>query len=96
MSYRDSSPWTDKTELMCLLIFKKLQSEDFPRGKQKKYCEKMAENTGLTFNTINAKVGNYKSVAGIINKSNYSKNTVNIYNKYGHLPIYDIELLITT
>jgi hypothetical protein len=52
MSYRNDSLWNDKTELMCLVIFLKLKAENFPRGKLKKYCKAMSEETGLDYGSI--------------------------------------------
>ena len=94
MTYKKNSNWNDKNELKCLLIFKKLKAEYFPRGKQAKYCREMASTTNLDKGNISAKVCNYKSVAGINNHSNASKNTIRIYNKYGHLSVNKISSLI--
>lgn len=91
MSYRIDSEWNAKNELKCLVIFKKLEQEGFPRGRQMPYCREMAQNTKLSAENISAKVGNFKSVAKINNKSNASINTVEIYNNYGHLSTNQIE-----
>ena len=80
MSYR--SNWNEKNELKCLLIFKKLQANGFPRGKQMEYCREMEKYTSLDAGNISAKVSNYKSVAKVNNESNASQNTIRIYNKY--------------
>jgi len=94
MSYRESSLWNEKNEFRCLLIFKKLQAKNFPRGKQMEYCREMSKITKLDSGNISAKVCNYKSVAGVNNNSNASINTVAIYHKYGHLSIQEVEKLI--
>jgi len=94
MTYRDNSNWNKQNELKCLLIFKKLEAENFPRGKQIDYCKSMEKITNLSVGSISAKVCNYKSVAQINNDSNASKNTIDIYCKYGSLSISEILNLI--
>ncbi len=91
MGYKDSSLWNDENELHCLIIFKKLQAENFPRGKQMEYCREMSKITKLDAGNISAKVCNYKSVAGINNHSNASTNTIKFYKEYGNLSIQEIE-----
>jgi hypothetical protein len=91
MSYRKDSEWNDKNELKCLIIFKKLEKENFPRGGQIFYCREIAQNTKLSVGNISAKVGNFKSIAGINKKSNASKNTKEIYDKYCNYSINEIE-----
>lgn len=91
MTYRADSEWNRKNELNCLIIFKELESKGFPRGEQMKCSRKMAKYTNLDAGNISAKINNFKSVAGINAKSNASKNTVEIYKQYGHLPINQIE-----
>ena len=86
MHYRN---WSDKSELLCLQAFKKLQQQGFPRGKQALLCaelaEKLAKTTKLTTGSLSAKICNYKSVAGINNPSNASENTRKLYAQYSHL-----------
>ncbi|WP_146032944.1 hypothetical protein [Geothermobacter hydrogeniphilus] len=94
MSYRETSLWNNENELRCLIIFKKLETENFPRGKQMEYCREMSKITGLEPGNISAKVSNYKSVAGINNNSNSSVNTVDFYCKYTHLSIQEIQKII--
>jgi hypothetical protein len=94
MTYNESSEWNEKNEMQCLVIFKKLECENFARGKQVEYCQKMAAITKLDVGNISAKISNYKSVAGVNKPSNASKNTKQIYQKYGHLSIAEIESLI--
>ena len=91
MGYKDNSFWNDINELRCLIIFKKLQDEKFPRGKQMEYCREMEKISKLDAGNISAKVSNYKSVAGINNHSNASTNTINFFNEYGKLTIKEIE-----
>jgi len=94
VGYRTNSQWNEKNELRCLVILKKLQTENFPRGKQMEYCRKMSSITALDEGNISAKVSNYKSVAGINNSSNASINTIELYQKYNSLSIQEIEELI--
>jgi hypothetical protein len=94
MSYRATSQWNDENEIRCLVIFKKLEAEDYPRGKQMEYCREMSRVTNLDPGNISAKVCNYKSVAGVNNASNASVNTVELYRKYGHFSIKKLESLI--
>ena len=91
MNYRNDSLWNDKNELRCLLIFKKLQAEGFPRGKQIEYCRELSKNTKLDSGSLSAKVCNYKSVAGVNNASNASIKTKELYKNFGHLSVHDLE-----
>ncbi len=94
MSYRKNSEWNERNEIRCLIIFKKLKYENFTRGKQIEYCQKMSKLTNLAATNISAKVGNYKSVAGINKPSNASQNTKKIYEKYKNFTIKELEDLI--
>jgi len=94
MNYKNGSLWNDENELRCLIIFKKLQAENFPRGKQMEYCREMSKITKLEPGNISAKVGNYKSVAGVNNHSNASINTIKFYEKYSSLSIQEIENIL--
>ena len=94
MAYRKNSLWNDNNEIKCFLIFKMLDKEGFPRGKQNQYCFEMSKVSNLTSGSISAKICNYKSVAGINNSSNASKNTIRIYNKYKNLSIDELEKIV--
>jgi len=94
MSYRATSHWNENNEIKCLIIFKKLQASNFPRGKQMEYCREMSRSTNLDPGNISAKVCNYKSVAGVNYASNASVNTVELYKRYGHLSIKELENLV--
>jgi len=83
--YNPGSKWNDQSELKCLYIFKLLEEEGFPRGKQLKMCVDISEETGLSAGNLSAKVSNFKSVAGVNNPSNASENTRSIFAEYGHL-----------
>lgn len=94
MSYRENSEWNEKNEIRCLIIFKKLEQDNFPRGKQMVYCREMEKITNLDAGNISAKVSNFKSVAGVNKSSNASVNTVEIYKKYKSYPISELEALL--
>lgn len=94
MSFRKNSNWNEKNELKAFLIFKKLEKECFPRGKQMELSRQMAKNTNLSEGSISAKVSNYKSLAGINNNSNASKATKLLYSKYKDLSIKELEQII--
>jgi len=91
MSYKENSLWNDENEIRCLIIFKKLQAENFPRGKQMEYCREMSKITNLDPGNISAKVSNYKSVAGVNNHSNASVNTIKFYKEYCDLSIKEVK-----
>lgn len=93
-TYRSTSDWNDKNELLCLLIFKRLEAEGFPPGRQSELCREMSRTTNLDASNISAKVSNYKSLAGINNESNASTNTISIYRRYGNRTITEIQKII--
>jgi hypothetical protein len=92
-SYRRDSKWDDEMELRCLVIFKKLQTEGFPTGRQMKLCQALSSSSGLSARTLSAKVSNFKSVAGINNAAHVSSNTVSMYKLYGKRSVAEIEQL---
>ena len=92
--YNASSNWNDLAELKCLYIFKVLQEEDFPYGKQRKMCMDISDETDLSVGNLSAKVSNFKSVAGENNESNASTNTRAIYAEYGHFPSNELRKVI--
>lgn len=94
MAYLADSEWNEANELRCLIIFKRLQAEGFPRGRQAELCREMASITRLEYTNISAKVTNYKSVAGIIGESNASINTREIYARYGQLSLPELKALL--
>ncbi len=97
MSYRADSNWNEKNELRCLVIFKKLEEQRFPRGKQMDYCREMSLTvSGLGAGNISAKVSNYKSVAGVNSHSNASVNTKELFAKYSSFTIAELENIIAT
>lgn len=90
MGYRKDSLWDDTSELHCLLAFKKLEAEGFPRGRQIEYCRQLVKTTGLSSGSLSAKICNYKSAAGVNNDSNASIKTKEIFDKYGCLSIQEL------
>ena len=94
MNYKDTSDWNDINELRCLLILKKLIDENFPRNRQMELCREVAKINNLTSGSISAKVSNYKSLAGINNKSNFSNNSIIIYEKCKQYSISELEKVI--
>ncbi len=94
MAFRETSNWNKKSELETLLIFKQLEQEKFPRGRQMELCIQMSRKYNLTKGNISAKVGNYKSEAKINNASNSSKETIETYKRYKDLSIKEIQNLI--
>ena len=94
MSYRVNSNWNEKNEIRCLIILKKLQEANFPRGKQMEHCREISITANLDPTNISAKVSNFKSVAGINNYSNASANTIEIFKKYGSFSIHELKRII--
>lgn len=94
MNYRDASVWDEKNEIRCLIIFKKLQANQYRKGKQAVYCREMSLITKISPSIISAKVSVYKSVAGVNNATKVAVNTVEVYKKYGHLSAQELEKLI--
>lgn len=94
MNYKDSSDWNDINELRCLVILMKLIDENFPRKRQIELSREMASKCNLTIGSISAKVSNYKSLAGVNNKSNSSNNSKIIYKKYHQFSVIELEKLI--
>lgn len=92
--YKNDSGWNDLNELRCLLAYKQLEDWGFPRNKLSELAREIALLSGLDAGSVKAKIGNYKSVAGVIGKSNASKNTMFIFEKFGHLSTPEIMDLI--
>lgn len=89
-----ASGWTLENELRCFVIFKKLEDESFPRGRQSELCRELESKTELSFNTINAKVGNLKSEAGVTGESHPSDATKFIMKHYGKMSLQEAEALL--
>ena len=71
--------------MRCLLAYKQLEEAKFSRNKLTELAKDIAHLSGLTVGSAKAKIGNYKSVAGIAGHSNASPNTKSMYSQYGHL-----------
>lgn len=80
--YRVGSKWNDINEMRCLLAFILLKQKNFPRNMLSELAEGIAKISGLGAGSVKAKIGNFKSVAGITGHSNASKKTLDIYHKY--------------
>ncbi|MDY0340542.1 MAG: hypothetical protein RBS17_04955 [Coriobacteriia bacterium] len=93
MAFRSGSLWSERNELRCLALMKKLHEEGSPAGRQAEYSRALAASTGLSVRSVNAKIGNFKSLAGLIGPSNWSQNSKAAWEKYGHLPAAEIQAL---
>ena len=88
--------WTDREELMCLEIYKKLIENNFKRGLRTKLCRKMASKPRTpSFSSINLKVGNYEylftnGAKGMFGGAQ-NRRTVKIYNLFKDCSIEEIE-----
>lgn len=94
--YRAGSKWNDLNELRCLHALKQLQEKSFPRNLLTELAEGIAKISGLDVGSVKAKIGNYKSVAGVTGHSNASQNTVFIYNKYGQFSAVKLQEFISS
>ncbi len=104
MAYEYGSGWNDITELQCLLIMKKLvfikgTAEKFPRGPQADLCRELLAKlkkigNPLTYESLSAKVSNYKSVAGYNEEHKTSENTRRLHSEYEKYTIKELELVI--
>jgi len=92
--YRTGSKWNDSNELLCLQAYKKLEEDKFPRNMLTELAKKIAHQSGLSLGSVKAKIGNYKSVAGVTGHSNASQNTLSMYRNYGHLNSSKLQELI--
>ena len=92
--YRSGSKWSDLNELKCLLAYKQLEDQNFPRNMLSDLAAEIALQSGLPVGSVKAKIGNYKSVAGVTGHSNASQNTYSMYKNYGHLNSTELQKLI--
>ena len=86
--------WTDREELMCLVIYKKLMKNDFEKGLKSTLCYEMASKPNTpTFDSIILKIGNYKYLFtnGAKGLKNCSKGNKRIYNEFKDCSIKEIE-----
>lgn len=90
MAFRSGSLWSEQNELRCLVLMKKLYEEGSPAGRQAQ-CARGVHR--LSVRSVNAKIGNFKSLAGLIGPSNWSQNSKAAWEKYGHLSAVEIQSL---
>ncbi len=93
-NFNSGSGWSLEMELECFLIFKKLEEASFLRGMQTELCNELASRSNLSLETVKAKVGNFKSEAGVTNESNSSKATIYIVENFGHFSAPEAEALL--
>lgn len=93
MAFQQGSLWSERNEIRCLAVMKRLEAEGFPRGRQAQYSRELAAAAGLPVRSVNAKVGNFKSLAGLIGPSNWSQNSEAIWKRYGHLSASEVQAL---
>ncbi|WMN64836.1 hypothetical protein [Vibrio parahaemolyticus] len=94
-TFQTNSGWNLETEIRCLIIYKTLEEVDFPRGLQSDLCSILAESIGLKFESVKAKVGNYKSEFGITGVSHSSEATKCLAKSFGHMTRIELEALLT-
>ena len=92
--FNEGSGWSLRMELECFLIFKKLEAANFPRGMQTDLCNELKSRSSLSSGTITAKVGNFKSEAGVSRASNSSQATKYIAENFGELSVSETEALL--
>jgi len=92
--YRAGSKWSDLNELRCLHAFKQLEEARFPRNMLSDLARVIAQKSGIPEGSVKAKIGNYKSVAGITGHSNSSLETQSMYRNHGHLSLAKLKELI--
>ena len=88
--------WTDREELMCLGIYKKLMENKFEKGLRSKLCCEMSLKPNTpSFSSIMLKVGNYEYLftngdKGLVGGSK-NRRTIKIYNLFKDCSIKEIE-----
>ena len=91
--------WDDRTEVMCLLIYKILMEKNFQRGLRTKLCQEMAiKKDTPSYNSINLKVGNYEYLFTNGARGMYggakNRRTINIYMKFKDYSIKELKDVI--
>jgi hypothetical protein len=94
-NFNKNSGWSFELELECFIIYKLLEVENFPRGKHSELCEQLAKSTIVSFDSIKAKVGNFKSELGVNNPSHSSEATVFIASTFGKMTLNEAKALLT-
>jgi len=92
--FSSSSEWSLENELRCFVIFKQLEADKFPRGMHSDLCREFESKSNLSFNTINAKVGNFKSESGVTGDSHASEATKYIVKQYGSMSLSETKALL--
>ncbi len=92
--YRKDSVWNDVLELKCLIVLKKLIEQNFKHGLRQVLCKELSKESVASPGTLSAKVGNYRSLAGLARHSNYSKNSKHLYDKYKDHSVAELEQAI--
>ncbi|MBM9518907.1 hypothetical protein JWG39_03645 [Desulforhopalus vacuolatus] len=93
--FSSSSEWSLENELRCFVIFKQLEAENFTRGMQSDLCREFESKSNLSFNTINAKVGNFKSESGVTGDSHVSEATKYLVAQYGSMSLPETKALLS-
>lgn len=94
MEFRAGSQWSEQNEIRSFIIFKQLQLEGFPYGRQAELCREMAAVTNLDWSNISAKVTNYKSLAGLVRPNHASRNSAAIYERYRDYSVGQLRALL--
>ena len=89
------SGWDEGIELQCLIIFKRLFVEDFPRGKQIEYCRDLSTELNISADRLSARVRNFKAAAGMNETCEASAHTIRFYNKHRHTSIDELETMLS-
>lgn len=95
MNDGNGSERNEGMDIQCLIIFKRLYVEDFPRGRQIEYCRKLSQDTKIEADRLSARVSDFKSAAGLNQSSHASMNTVRLYKKYRHTSIRELERMLS-
>lgn len=93
-NFNPTSGWTLELELECFVIFKKIEAEEFPHGKQTALCDELSKKCSLNSRTLKAKVGNFKSESGYTNTTNASIATKYIVENYGFMGLEEAQALL--
>ncbi len=95
MSDGADTEWNEATDIQCLIIFKRLFVEDFPRGRQIEYCRELSSQVGINADRLSGRVSDYKSAAGLNQSSDASVNTIRLYKKHRHTSIRELERMLS-
>lgn len=93
MAFQQGPLWSEENGIRCLAVMKRPQAEGFPSVRQAQCSRELAAATGLPARSVNAKVGNFKSLAGLIGPSNWLQNSEAIWKRYGHQSASEVQAL---